>query len=239
MNRTKLLLTLTVILLFQAAPGRAQNPVTVADGRDGIEDKIIRMTPDNEAVLRRDALPAARKAFSGACEEAFSVVDTADGAFTKANAKQRAILYRFCETGHNFANNGLAILEGGQLAAHVVYEGAADYSLHALPDINGNGFDELVLSDGSTNQGYTAQVVALIELGAKGVRKFGLADIYADNCGAAQRCKSEAWRVTATRGATPAFFREGYRLRNKKWARTAKAAPFRLRADEVKYQRVK
>jgi hypothetical protein len=173
---------------------------------------------------------------SGGCNEGFEVIDVATGSFTKAKTEQRAVLYRFCVTGHNFANNGIAIIEGGSMVAHIVYEGGEDYSIGALPDINGNGLSEIILGDGSTNQGYTTMVAILIEASPAGVKKWGIADVYEDNCGTMERCEMTAYKISVKPGPAPIFYREAYKKRNERWTRAGKATRYALRKLEGSYR---
>jgi hypothetical protein len=222
-------LVLFVLLPGEAESGAAQTLRTVYDGRA----EARASTPSNTDVqlVRRYALPKARRLWRGndACTEGFEVIGVATGSFTKANTEQRAVLYRFCVTGHNFANNGIAIIEGGSVVAHIVYEGGEDYSIGALPDINGNGLSEIILGDGSTNQGYTTMVAILIEASPAGVKKWGIADVYEDNCGTMDRCEMTAYKISVKPGPTPVFYREAYKKRNERWTRAGGVARYALR----------
>lgn len=230
-----------VLILFLHLGARsvgAQNLIAVSDGR--AEAGSSRPTNAEVQLLRRQALPKARQLWRGndVCTESFEVIDAASGSFTKTNAAQRAVLYRFCVTGHDFANNGIAIIEGGKIVAHVLYEGGENNSLKAVADINSNGLSEIVLGDGSTHQGYTNVAAIVIEIAPSGVKKFGIADVYEDDCGAQERCKTLAYKLSAKPGAVPAFYRETYRKRGARWIRAASAVPYALRKDESSYQLV-
>lgn len=217
----------------------AQNLLPIYDGR--VESASPVSPGADEGIIKRNAIPKARQIWKDheGCQEDFSIIDAAKGSFTKPNAVQKAYLYRYCETGHNFANNGIVIMENGQIAAHVVYEGGTDNAIGALPDINGNGLSELIISNGSTNQGITVSVVIPIELSSNGVKKFGIADIYEDDCGAKENCKATAYRLLAKTGPSPIFYSETYRMRGKKWLKLGDAKQVSLRADETEYQLVK
>lgn len=229
-------LILFVLLLGEEESGAAQTLRVVYDGRA----EARASTPSNTDVqlVRRYALPKARRLWraSGGCTEGFEVIDVATGSFTKADTEQKAVLYRFCVTGHNFANNGIAIIEGGSMVAHIVYEGGEDYSIGALPDINGNGLSEIILGDGSTNQGYTTMVAILIEVSPGGVKKWGIADVYEDNCGTMERCEMTAYKISVKPGATPIFYREVYKKRNERWTRAGEATRYALRKLEGSYR---
>jgi hypothetical protein len=132
-------------------------------------------------------------------------------------------------TGHNFANNGIAIIEGGSMVAHIVYDGGEDYSIGALPDINGNGLSEIILGDGSTNQGYTVSVAVLIEASPGAVKKWGIADVYEDNCGTMDECQMTAYKISVKPGPTPIFYREAYKKINDRWTKAGNATRYSLR----------
>lgn len=223
--------------LFNAAQtADAQNLSVVYDGRADAKGS----KPSNaEAQLTREqALPAARQFWgnSNACMEGFEIIDAASGSFTRAGANQRAILYRFCVTGHNFANNGIVIIEEGKIVSHLLYEGGEDNSIGALADVNNNGLSEIILGNGSTNQGYTVSVITVIEISPTGVKKFGIADVYEDDCGAREKCRMMAYKISARPGPTPAFFREPYRKINERWTKAGSSVRYALRKNEVRYE---
>jgi hypothetical protein len=161
---TALSLILFISFLTEANSVHAQSLQAVYDGR--AEQSAATPSSVDAQLIKCYALPKARQVWrnSEVCQEDFNVVDVANGSFTKANAVQRAVLYRFCITGHNLANNGIAIIEDGKIVAHVVYDGGEDSSIKALTDINGDGLFEIVLGDGGTYQGITVAVAILIEI---------------------------------------------------------------------------
>lgn len=230
-------LVVFISLLGEAENGAAQNLRAVYDGR---ADTSRNTTPSSSDVqlVRRYALPKARRFWRGndACTESFEVVGVASGSFTKPDTEQRAVLYRFCVTGHNFANNGIAIIEGGSMVAHIVYDGGEDYSIGALPDINGNGLSEIILGNGSTNQGYTTSVVILIEASTGVVKRWGIADVYQDNCGTLEQCEMTAYKISVKPGATPIFYREAYKKRNDRWMKAGNVTRYSLRKTVGRYR---
>lgn len=231
-----LCMALFVSAFVETRDGAAQNLRVVYDGRSEARSSTTPSGADVQLV-RRFALPKARRFWlSSGCNEGFEPIGVASGSFTKPDREQRAVLYRFCVTGHNLANNGIAIIEGGSIVAHVVYDGGEDYSIGALPDINGNGLSEIVVGDGSTNQGYTAAVAVLIEASPGVVRKWGIADVYEDNCGTMERCEMTAYKISVKPGPTPIFYRESYEKRNERWTRAGNAARYSLRKIEGSYR---
>ena len=228
------LFTLLCLLLCQAA--RAQGPVLVYDGRADPAPPA-RATSAEERLVKQFSLPTARRHWEGsaACEEGFDVMGAASGSFTRPGARQRAVLYRYCVTGHDFANNGIAVIEGGRVVADLLYEAGEDFSIASLPDIDGDGLSEMVLADGSIHQGITVVVAVPVQLSGSGVKTFGVADVYEDDCGAHERCKMTAYRVTAAPDPTPSFFRETFRKRGKRWVRVGRAARYTPRKNEASY----
>jgi hypothetical protein len=227
--------TLLLCLWCAASVARAQGTVLVADGRADLPGAST--TDAEELLVKRQSLPKARRHWGGsrACEEGFEVIGGASGSFTKRGAQQRAVLYRYCVTGHDFANNGIAFVEAGRVVADILYEGGEDSSIEALADIDGDGLAEMVLGDGSIHQGYTAVVAMPIQFTPTGVKKFGIADVYDDDCGVGERCTMTAYRVTAAPGPAPVFYRETFRMRRKRWVPVGKAVKYSLRENEGSY----
>jgi hypothetical protein len=132
--------------------------------------------PAHQAVVRREVLPQARRLWARVenCRDEFRPLDFAAGSFTAAGAPQRAVLYRFCETGHNFARGGIAILQAGRVVAHVTLENARPDGLRALPDVDRDGVSELMLVDNAMHQGQFTTLVSIVQLVPGGVRSFGV-----------------------------------------------------------------
>lgn len=241
----KLILIASLFWLHSAAGISAQDLRPIYDARK--TPNPIKTIGEEESVLKREILPAARRHWSkqnsAACDEDFEVVDIAKGAFTKPQTIQKAVLYRYCITGHNFALNGIAIIEEGQTVAHVVYEGGVDNAVGAVPDIDGNGHAGIIIATGGTNQGETWGVISLIELSEKAVRKFGQAETLLDNCLVEEnKGNSTAYRIYVKTGATPIFYREMFVSscgESSKWSRKGIMKQYALGKDEIKYRRLK
>ncbi|MDR3553378.1 MAG: hypothetical protein P4L55_01355, partial [Syntrophobacteraceae bacterium] len=106
----------------------AQQVRTIYDAR--LDLKAAVLSPVEEALMKEKVLPAAGKEWhdqelAGTCVagKAPRVIDVARGSFTKPDSDQKAILYRYCETGHNRALNGIAIVEKGAVVCHLAYPG--------------------------------------------------------------------------------------------------------------------
>jgi hypothetical protein len=177
---------------------------------------VRRHTPDKllsdaeQATVERQILPIDRQRWgeqAANCDRDFVVLGVAESSYTRPEARQKAILYRFCNTGHNFALNGIAVLENGDVAAHVVYAGGWDGGILALPSFDGTGRSGIQIFSGGMNQGVVWGVFSLIELSENGVRKFGHAATGEDDCAASPYAKpqdtSYTWFVKP--GPAPIF----------------------------------
>lgn len=218
---------LTIVLVYLPAVVNAQALIPIYDARS--EDKAAKVSDADIAAIERSALPAARRALEGDCEPEIDYTGSASGSFTAPGRTQRVVLYRYCETGHGFANNGLVVLESGKIVRNLIYNGGSEMEIVAAPDIDRNGISELVIAGGSTNQGYTVSVISILELTDTGAREFGAADAYEDNCGAVDRCKMTARRIFAQPGTKPTFSREIYQKRGGRWVITSARRAFSLR----------
>jgi hypothetical protein len=196
------------------------------------------------ALLESTARPAARQAFQKleGCADEFTVVDVAAGSFTRSQARQKAILYRYCTTGHGFAADGLAVIEDGRVVAHVTYEGGWDSALGSLPDLDGDGLSEILIASGGTNQGITTTSVGVIGV-ASGVKKFGRFQVYEDNCGSgAGPSRQSASKLLARPGKSPAFFREDFTnisCEGNSWRKKGSLKPAAPEADSIEYRTLK
>jgi hypothetical protein len=159
------------IFIFLAVWHLPQAPKLIAIYDARLSPKPIELSPTDMALARR----AAHKAWGDQenCDSGFAELDVAYGSFTKAQAKERAILYRNCTTGPYFSSQGIAIVEGDKLVTQVAYDDAWDNAIGTLPDINKNGLSEIILASGGLTQGYSWRSVSIIELSSDGVKKLG------------------------------------------------------------------
>ncbi|MDR3556089.1 MAG: hypothetical protein P4L55_15135, partial [Syntrophobacteraceae bacterium] len=167
----------------------------------------------------------------------------ARGSFTKPDSDQKAILYRYCETGHNRALNGIAIVEKGAVVCHLAYPGDWDNGVGALPDINGNGRSELLISSGGTNQGITWGTIRIIELSDTIVlTKFGGTKTLSDNCGAdEEKGSATAYRILVKSGPMADFYQElfvnkGACSGTGVWEKSGKREKVSLENDRTDYE---
>jgi len=225
----------------------AQEAKPIFDGRLSL--KPSKLTAAEEDLMKSRIIPAARKAWRERQRETACVsgpdaraIDVASGAFTRPGASQRAILYGYCEFGHNFDLDGIAIVEDGKLVSHIIFEGASNNAIGALPDINGDGLAEIVFATGGTNMGETWGTITVIVLSGTEVTSLGRLNIYSDNCGAVEdNCKAEASRISVKAGKAPAFFREKYVRKGDSgaWTKAGALAPAKPEDDETEYEVLK
>ena len=249
----RLFCVLSLALLFGAgiltADGQTAKSVPVFDGRDAAAS--VPPTPAETALISREVRKneaAIREATEIVCEEDdfsdFGISGMASGAFTKPGARQKVYLYELCRSGRSFGIGGIVVVENSQtVVAHYVYgENGLDSDINALPDINQNGFSEIMLVGGGTGQGYSEGAVEIIELTPGGVKTFGIADTYEDNFGTDSAKKSAtAYRISVLPGKSPSFFRETYARKSYagKWLLTGNARKFALRLDyEPKWHKI-
>lgn len=217
----------------------AQQAKRIYDGRLSPKPGIV--LPSERTLLKEKAVPAARawqqqsdSICTGGDEAA---VDIAHGSFTRPASVQKALLYRYCTIGHNRAVNGIAVIENGQLAAHLVYEGGWDNAIGAVAGLNGNGRSEIIVASGGTNQGITWKSIAIIELTDNSVAKLGRLQTFSDDCGVNEPCRAEACRVSAKAGKPPVFYREDFIRKGAdgKWGKPGPPRQISLEKDEIEY----
>ena len=228
-----------------AQPG---NLTLVYDGRDDSSsppptkteaDFIEKEVRKNEALIReKSGLECDEDEFSS-----FGISGLTSGSFTKPNTQQKAYLYELCRSGRAFGIGGIIIVENEKIVAHYVYgENGLDADITTLPDINQNGFSEIMLIGGGTGQGYTMGSVEIIEFAPGGVNSFGIADTYEDNFGTVSpRRSATAFKVSVQTGKNPVYFRETYTRKSQegRWVLTGKSQKYALRRDyESKYHKI-
>jgi hypothetical protein len=91
------------------------------------------------------------------------VFEVADGSFTERGEHQRLYLLTVGECGASYADNFgsemLAVFQGDAVVARSVIYGGS--SILGVFDLDGDGQNEFVLTDGFTNQGNTVEAARL------------------------------------------------------------------------------
>jgi len=213
-SRSAPLLAALAAALASAPSVRAQPTVLVFDAR--LQPARPRGSGADSLLLERVARPAARRRWRGVgdeCRDGFAVEDVAAGAFTRAGARQRAFLYRYCRMGRVGGRGGVAVVEGGRVVAHVMMEGT-QYGIRAARDVNRDGRDEMVLVDGSTGQGITVETAALMQMAPRNdaLVKLAAFPVGEDNCATRSAGARQDTNVIRARpGRAPRFYQQAYR----------------------------
>ncbi len=232
---------LAVLLAFTAtaAPALAEPPVRIFDAR--LDSKPAKPTAAEKALLGRQTRPVREEWNQDDCKSV-DVQDVAEGAFTRPDVKQRAVLYHYCEIARQLRAVGLAVFEGERVVAHVVYEGGLDHAIEALPDLDGNGLSEILIANYGNGQGYAYGRVTLIELAPDGVRRLGQFESHRDDCGAVDNGTETATVLYASRGKAQSFFKETFVKScgsQGSFRKTAGQAPVKPQKDDTQYQRLR
>lgn len=197
--RTALARVLTAAACFGCA--YAQTPVEIADGRSGGE--WVDLSEWAAAAPVRQANEAARAYWRGqdaSYEEDLRIFSVAEGAFTEPDVQQQAVLFVMSVWPRCCPKTGLAIVEGDRLVRNVAFEGVAQ-ELAAVPDLDGDGRDELAFTGEFGMGGQVSRSVTLASFGADGLADWGTTSILDSACAAGHDGASAA-RVLALPGPT-------------------------------------
>jgi hypothetical protein len=194
-----------------AAPGEAvaAEPIVIADGRVYAEAVDVSDWSSRSSI--QQAMAAARahwQAQDPAYEEEVRVMAVAEGAFTEPGATQHAVLYLMSLWPRCCPKLGIAVVQDEALVRNVAFE-APTHDLTAVPDLDGDGRDELALTGSFGMGGENTSSVTLVSLADSGLRTWGGAMIQYDDCGAMQE-GGTAVRITGVPG--PEFTIERFSL---------------------------
>jgi hypothetical protein len=218
--RSTVVLTLFTAVLFGCAD--AQTPdeaASAASARDSTPIVIVDGTLPGEWVdlsgwtspALEPAYAAARahwQAQDSAYEEETRVMAVAEGSFTGSGAAQQAVLYLMSLWPRCCPRMGIAVVEDGALVRNVAFE-APTQEMTAVPDLDGDGRDELVLVGSFGMGGENSTSATLVSLADSGLRTWGGTMIQYDNCAAMQE-GGTAVRITGVPG--PEFTIERFSL---------------------------
>lgn len=209
-----------------AAPDAAL--VKIYDGRDGVSDAaqktgtaaekqlVEKEFKTNEAAI----LQKSKFKCDEGTDEGVSILGSADGAFTKSDAKQKAYLYERCRAGRSFGIGGVMVVEDGKAVAHYLYgENGLAAGMFALPDIDKNGLSEIALIFADTNQGYGTTSVDIIEATGQSTVFLGRTQAHTDNSGAAMddaKVETTDYVISVQPSTTPTFLRDTYKQTGEK-----------------------
>jgi hypothetical protein len=194
-----------------AAPGEAlaAEPVVIADGRAYAEGVDVSEWSSRPSI--QQAMSAARAHWSAQdpdYEEETRVMAVAEGSFTGSGAAQQAVLYLMSLWPRCCPRMGIAVVEDGALVRNVGFE-APTQLLTAVPDLDGDGRDELVMVGSFGMGGENSTSATLVSLADSGLRTWGGSMIGYDSC-AGSGSGGMAARITAVPG--PQFSIENYEL---------------------------
>ncbi|PAP75941.1 hypothetical protein [Rubrivirga marina] len=209
------------LTLIACADAQDAPAAVVADGRDVDAPP----TDDAGALAEWATRPAVQAAVRAArahwtaqdpgYEEEVRVLAVADGAFTRPGAEEHAVLYLMALWPRCCPKVGLGIVEGtpevggpGRLVRNVAFEGPT-IGVTTVPDIDGDGLDELALRSAFGMGGDVEESVRLVSVGASGLIERPGASVYRSGC-AAGRDGEEAVRIVATPGNPPTFTAETF-----------------------------
>lgn len=219
-------------MFFTASGVFGQVPVVLYDPLAKLPE--ANHSPADEQLVKDKLVPKAAqrwKEYESCNVENLSIVGAVDGSFTRAGAKQRAIVYEVCQTGNGWANNGVAIIENGNVVASFVEEGGWNLEVSKAPDLNKNGRDELVIeTGGGMHQGYTGSSITIVELSESAAVELGVYLVYTNECEnpAPNKYCERSYKITASAAATPVFFAQKYANRGTeekpRWVASGKAA---------------
>lgn len=211
---------------------------TVVINDPNVEPGKPNISPADENLIKTKVLPKVRQKWvsqDSGCEEAFEVAGVIKGSFSKANSNQTLVFYSFCQTGNGLGNNGLVLIEDGNVVGSYVSEGGWTLDLRVLPDINQNGLNEFALYySGGMHQGQGGTGVDLMEFSASGVKGIGWF-----NAETFTETTYFGYKVSVKAGKIPVFYREKYINKNQKWRKSGASAIFKLDKIYGKFEALK
>ena len=191
------------------ATDAAADTIVIADGR--VYGEAADLSDWSTRAPVQAAFTSARahwQAQDPSYEEETQVMAVADGAFSEPGVSQQAVLYLMSLWPRCCPKMGIAVVEDGALVRNVGFEAPA-HALVVIPDLDGDGLDELAVTSSFGMGGENSTSVTLVSLAESGLRTWGGEMIQYDACGAMQE-GGQAARITAVPG--PAFTIERFAL---------------------------
>jgi hypothetical protein len=225
---------LTIITLALLMPlALAQSTRILFDGRLNL--KSAAPSTSEMQLLRREVLPAAARQWSKDCiTPEFEVIDVTSGSFTRKGAKERVVLYRYCFVARQFTHMGIAIIERGRITHHWGYEGGMELAIGRLPDINQNGYNELIVDGSGSGTGETRSSVTILEFVRGQAKDYGSLEYYQDICGMRSDSIATTKRLFFKASSKPRFYAETYSSRcetNKPLVKTGNRQEVKLNTE--------
>lgn len=192
----------------QPTPTASAALIDIADGRALAEAPDASAWEAHAAV--RAAMQAARDHWRGQDApfvDELRVMAAAEGAFTRPEATQTAVLYLASTEPRCCPKMGVAVIEADELVYHTAFEGTFQ-RLRAVPDLDADGRDELALIGSFGMGGHNSTSLTLASFDAEGrLHDLGSMDLEENGC-AAMREEAHATRLRATPG--PTFYAQRY-----------------------------
>lgn len=137
-------------------------------------------------------------------------MDMTSGSFTRSGARQDVFLYLASLWPRCCPKMGLALLEEGRVVRHLAFVGVAQ-QLRAIPDLDGDGREELWMEGSFGMGGSTSSSAILLELPpGGGIREWGTVPTGEDSCAAGGEGRdARTYEILAHPG--PAFTIQGFR----------------------------
>lgn len=145
-----------------------------------------------------------------AYEEDARVLAVAAGSFTEVGAGQRAVLYVMSLWPRCCPKLGVAVFNGEMLTRNVAFEGTFQ-NFRTVPDLDGDGLDEVAAIGGFGMGGENSTSVSLFSFAGAGLVSFGGAMLAVDNCAGNGSDPGTANRITARAGSPPSATIESFR----------------------------
>ena len=159
-------------------------PIVIVDGRAG--KPADDASPWETSPPVQQAIAAARSYWSAQdpeFKEHINIRGSATGAFTRPDVEQHAVLFMMSDIPRCCTPMGLAIVEGERLVRNIAFDTIAQ-NIRAIPDIDGDGRNELALGGSFMGQGLVTEGITLAAFGDDGLDDFGQAIIFESACGA-------------------------------------------------------
>lgn len=169
--------------------------------------------------------------------------DVTGGSFTAPGAGEQALLWQ-CSGGMPMQGRqvGVVVMADGQVTAAVDFHGGNTWAIGALPDINGNGRDEILLRGGFIHMGERHDFFSVIEVLPAGVSKLGRFQGELDLCDTVAEGEPAempvAYRYHVRPGPVPVFYREQFTKTrcDGDWVRQGDLEAVEPEVDEADYR---
>ncbi|MBX3297831.1 MAG: hypothetical protein KF736_00040 [Acidobacteria bacterium] len=221
-----------------AVSGSAAGQTTVGIYDPASKPKTVVMSMTERGVFLSMVLPAVRRSIRPElCEELIDEAGVIRGSFTRRDAKETLVFYQYCQTGNGFGWAGIAIIEGERIVGNWIAEAGWTVDVRLVPDIDGDGLDEVVLVySGGMHQGSGGSGADILHFAGGKPVPFG----WYKASEFAPSGPTAIWKLTARAGTAPAFYRQQFTSRDeKRWKAVGKPMLFKLAKTRTEYKSAK